>query len=527
MAMSSDSTRIGSPLSIVRGSQVEAAYTEQLIPEYQSNPLVEALPPLWAMEDVERMLSYFPNYDPGQRQLPDEIRLRLLENAREFFIPQGVHYEIHLSISNMLRRGYIDRNPAERGMWPRQAAKMEELRYRLQSRAFLGSKARGLCIVGLSGVGKTTAVENILSLYPQVITHTSYKGQDLILKQLVWVKLHCPSDGSLKGLCLNYLEEVDDILGTNYVSFYGVKRRSIDELLLIMGRVASNHFQGVIVFDEIQDLSDAKSGGAVRMLNFFVQMENILGIPFVLIATPKARALLSGEFRQARRISEQGDIFWRRMSMTTGRSRSKGRPDVDPDWNDFVRAMWRYWYLKKDHQLPKYLLADPVIKTLYDASKGITALVVTIFFLAQRRAIISQIEDLTKNVIESTVHDNQYFVSQVLAQLKEEPQGSRDHGSASDLERPGCQVRRTAAKTDRGDEEEKGQDDTRSPKGRVEETSYTTSPSVKSGKGHNPPKPAATAETLDFRSLKTRLASEGSPNLSDVDSCFGSIEEFT
>jgi AAA domain len=309
MPKKNDPLRKTAPLSVIRGEQVKATYLEQLIPEYKGNPLLEALPPLWTIEEVTQMLSHYPHYDQDQTKLADEVRLHLLENAREFFIPQGIHYEIHLSISNMLRRGYIDRNPVKLGMWIDQRSKINQLENRLQRRPFLRSKARGLCIVGIGGVGKSTAVENILSLYPQVITHTSYKGQDLILKQLVWVKLQCPSDGSLKSLCINYIEEVDDILGTNYIQRYGVRSRNADQLLLIMARIASIHFLGLIVFDEIQDLSEAKSGGATRMLNFFVQLENTLGIPFVLIGTPKAKALLSGEFRQARRISEQGDIY--------------------------------------------------------------------------------------------------------------------------------------------------------------------------------------------------------------------------
>jgi AAA domain len=427
------------PLSVIRGEQVNATYSEQMIPEYQGNPLIESLPPLWTMEEVERMLSYFPPYNPQQTKLADEVRIHLLENAREFFIPQGIHYEIHLSISNMLRRGYIDRNPVKPGLWAAQGSKVKQLENRMQRRAFLRSKARGLCIVGLGGVGKSTAVENILSLYPQVITHTSYKGQDLILKQLVWVKLQCPSDGSLRGLCINYLEEVDDILGTNYIRYYGVGRRNVDELLLIMARVASNHFLGVIVFDEIQDLSEAKSGGATRMLNFFVQLENTLGIPFILIGTPKAKALFSGEFRQARRISEQGDIYWRPMREIAEKEKSDAPNAIDPDWNAFVRAMWRYWYLRKPHLLADPLLEDQVVRELYQVSKGITALVVTIFFLAQRRAITSGVEILTKSVIRSAVKDNQYFVDQMLSHLGEEQQSKRFPRVISDLDRSAWQ----------------------------------------------------------------------------------------
>ncbi len=511
------------PLSVIRGEQVNATYLEQLIPEYQGNPLIEALPPLWTMEEVEQMLSYFPPYEPKQITVANEVRLHLLENAREFFIPQGIHYEIHLSISNMLRRGYLDRNPVRLGMWAGQDSKVKELESRLQRRTFLRSKARGLCIVGLGGVGKSTAVENILSLYPQVITHTSYGGQDLILKQLVWVKLQCPSDGSLKGLCINYLQEVDDILGTNYIRHYGVGRRNADELLLIMARVASNHFLGLIVFDEIQDLSEAKSGGATRMLNFFVQLENTLGIPFVLIGTPKAKALLSGEFRQARRISEQGDIYWRPMREIAEKEKSNAPNVIDPDWNVFVRAMWRYWYLRKLHTLPKDLLEDEVIQELYKLSKGITALVVTIFFLAQRRAITGREETLTKSVLRSAVKDNQYFVDQILRRLGEEQQNKRSPRTISDIERSAWQWPQTISVNPKKSEPTQEAPDDRSrqafPATKNRETSTRKA-------GSNDKKSKPTFKDGDFRALSAKSEQEKPDTQSTDEDPFGSPDEF-
>jgi hypothetical protein len=416
---SSNPAIFDSPLSVIRGEQVNADYQKQCVPEFEGNPLLEALPPFVTHQELEERLSYFPKYDSKQRQMSEEIRLHLLENARELFIPQAIHYEIHLSISNMLRRGYIDRNPATRGAPVAQREKMRTFVGGLQQRAFLRSRARGVCVVGVGGLGKSTAIERILSLYPQVISHSSHKGENLILKQLVWVKLQCPGDGSLRALCKSFLVEVDDLLGTNYYVNFRAAHMTKDDLLVAMARVASNHYLGVVFFDEIQDLSEAKSGGAAQMLNFFVQMENILGIPFGLIGTPKARLLFAGEFRQARRVSEQGDFFWHPMRETEDDEKNDTSRKADPEWETFVRAIWKYWYLRKEHSLPTNILEDDAVRRLYECSKGIPAVVVTIFLLAQRRAITSGKEDITKAIINSTVKDCQYFVSRIFDSLRE------------------------------------------------------------------------------------------------------------
>src|SRR5258706_2808764 len=132
------------PLSVIRGEQVNATYLEQSVPEFQGNPLLEALPPFLTHAEVEERLSYFPAYDRNQRELSEEIRLHLLENSRELFIPQAIHYEIHLSISNMLRRGYIDRNPVTQGASATHRANVATFADRIQRRAFLRSRAMGL-----------------------------------------------------------------------------------------------------------------------------------------------------------------------------------------------------------------------------------------------------------------------------------------------------------------------------------------------------------------------------------------------
>lgn len=284
--------------------------------------------------------------------------------------------------------------------------------------------------------------------------------------------------------------------------------------------------QGVIVFDEIQDLSEAKSGGATRMLNFFVQLENTLGIPFVLIATPKAKPLLSGEFRQARRISEQGDIYWRPMRQFRQKKKPDERDVVDPDWNDFVRAMWRYWYLRKAHPLPQNLLDEPVIKTLYEQSKGITALVVTIFFLAQRRAIVSSKEDLTDPIVKSVVQDNQYFINQVLNQIKEPPPTKRGHNPVSDLDKSAWQSHQSPPDTQGTIEQQKDCIGRSSPKG-VPGNGETNSSSVKVRKSLKEKEDAPAYEDEDFRSLKTGQADEGLNNSSAINNFFASIDKLS
>src|SRR5258708_630639 len=97
-------TSNSSPRFVKNGRQVMATYLEQEVPDYQGNPLIESLPPIWTPDEVVRRLAHFPPYLDDQRHLPDQIRKHLIESSREFFIPQGIHLGIEERVSCMIRR---------------------------------------------------------------------------------------------------------------------------------------------------------------------------------------------------------------------------------------------------------------------------------------------------------------------------------------------------------------------------------------------------------------------------------------
>ena len=138
--------------------------------------------------------------------------------------------------------------------------------------------AAGFTIIGMSGVGKTSAVTNVLALYPQVIEHIKYKDFTIVLKQAVWLKIDCPHDGSVKGLCMEFFEAIDRAMGTNYFEPHGKRSNTIDIMMIRMAQIARLHCLGVLVIDEIQHLNTATGGGKEKMLNFFVTLVNTIGV---------------------------------------------------------------------------------------------------------------------------------------------------------------------------------------------------------------------------------------------------------
>lgn len=382
---------------VEKGKVVEADYSDTEITFYQRNPLIEALPPILSEDQVTDRLCFYPHYDPDQRLAPPHIRFHTIQAALRFFAVLPVHLDLEQRFSRMIRGGYIARNPALSTVFPTIQGQVESVD---DLTRYPRSTAHGFTILGISGVGKTRGVEAVLSLYPQVIVHSRYRNLNFAHMQIAWLKLDCPFDGSIKGLCLNLFQAIDDLLGTRYYELYAGARRTVDELLPRLTRIAALHSLGALIIDEVQHLSEAKSGGSKRMLNFFVQLRNVLGLPVVLVGTYKALSLFTGEFRQTRRGSGQGDLVWDRMRS-------------DSVWQLFIESLWRYQYVR--NRIP---LSPELNQTLYDVTQGITDFAVKIFMMAQIRAITIGTETITENIIRSVAEDSLRMAYPILNALR-------------------------------------------------------------------------------------------------------------
>lgn len=379
---------------------VEANYKEQLVKEYEGNPFIEALPPIFDKREVINKIAYYPQFDVREREYQSHLRLHLIQKLFTYFQPLPAHLDLESRISRILRMGYAMRNP----LTPKYVMELNDgYRDILNEKITLNNEnnyvttSSGFSLIGVSGMGKSTVLSKILNTMPQVILHSNYKQKPFCMTQLTYLKLDCPFDGSLKALCLEYFSSVDRILSTNYFEKYSMARLSANAMLPIINQISRNLGMGLLVVDEIQNLSLAKSGGSEKMLNYFVSLIN-LSLPVILIGTPKAMPILQGEFRQARR--GQGDFVWDRLKK-------------DDQWNLLIEGLWDYQWVKK----PQALTAE-INDILYDESQGIIDIAVKLFFMAQVRAISSRKETITSALIRKVAEENLKLVRPMLQSLK-------------------------------------------------------------------------------------------------------------
>jgi hypothetical protein len=384
---------------------VIANYVDPGLEEYRGNPLIEALPKIWEDDiDLAKSLVSRPTHSQADLVLPPPIRMHAIARILNggFFHPLPSHLNLEKKLSLMIRTGYIKRNPALN-----QDKQLLQENY-LRSQGKQGSiklfpttdrAVDSTRLIGCSGSGKTTAVKKVLSTYPQLIEHPKYN----MLQQLTYVIAECPYNGSVASLCSNFFHAVDSVLGTTYHRRYTQQVRIGEKTLLqAMTQMAIEHSIGVLVIDEIQHLQDTKDNRD-ELLNFFTELTNTIGIPILLIGTPKASGI-SKDLRGARRLIGFGSMEW-------------GISKTDNDmmlWRGFLKRLWRFQWVQKRSKEP----SEDIIEHLFILSQGIIDITIKLFVIAQIRAIVSKAEELTIPLFDTVYAEEMKSVHPMLDALR-------------------------------------------------------------------------------------------------------------
>lgn len=388
---------------ILNGSiAVEAKYTEQVISDYRRNPLIEALPNLLSPHEVIEKIAVYPEYYRSERQVESHYRIHMIDRLFQVFQPLPMNLELENKISRALRQGYISRNPFDNKL----AQGFYKDYYSKHSIGLINkdrfySSSLGFTLIGISGIGKTSSLQRILNLYPSVIVHSEYKGCPFSMYQVVYLKLECPHDGSIKGLLYEFFSEIDRLLGTNYHEKVIRAKSTVDAMMTIMNQVVRNCSLGLLIIDEIQHLSMAKSGGSEKMLNFFVNLVNNVGVPVILVGTPGALKVLQLDFRQARRGSGSGgDII-------------NDRLQKDKVWDLLINSVWHYQWTRTETPL-----TNELSDVMYEETQGIPDLVKKVYAIAQAYVINTGKEEITPQIIRKVAKENLKLVQPMITALK-------------------------------------------------------------------------------------------------------------
>lgn len=268
--------------------------TINAIAAYRDNPLVEACGPILSQEDLFNKLSYLPELPHGILNVPFHVRRHMLPDLWNLHIPTQVGVDVAAVISEMIMRGYSRCRPGTPEFFRRFYKDPLPVLYPMAA-----------SVVGISGVGKTAAIDRALRVFQQHVVHEKFPGFVSSVSQLIWLKIDAPPSGKLVDLAENLMIALDIALGTDHFVKTRSKsnKRGSDMFNEWLG-VANKYSLGIIVIDEIQNLfklapvkvrrgrQDAFSSRyELRLvedeaLKLFLSITNNWGIPVMFSGTP-------------------------------------------------------------------------------------------------------------------------------------------------------------------------------------------------------------------------------------------------
>ncbi|EKS70385.1 MULTISPECIES: ATP-binding protein [Caballeronia] len=368
---------------------VEAQYTPQRIPRYRGNPLIEALPPSVDDDTLIDRIMVAPDFDAEQRDWETHERLQMVAGLSSFLRPMERHVQLARAFDTLIRSGYVGRRPSsvehvhvfQNLYQAMQAGRAFHAPYLPPTEEQLSSR-----VIGMSGTGKTTAIRRIFSWYPPVIHHEKWHCY-----QIPYLHIEAPHDGlSTKGLAASILRKIDQLVpDADYFGMHVNNHRSSGELLLNhAARAMHDHFVGVLVVDEIQNLRNAGTSKQTLM-SALVTASNELGVPIVFVGTHKASELLGLDFRQGRRSAGHGFPTWSTFQ-------SSGDLSNPGEWEDFLLELFEYQWIKTP-----VTLTQGLSKTMLACSQAVPDIAIKLFACAQWRAMLDRSETFTAATITS------------------------------------------------------------------------------------------------------------------------------
>lgn len=363
-----------------------------------NNPLIEALPPMLSGQELIHALACIPSYRESDRNRNAVERLQLLSCLYDFYQPMPMTLDLYCEVYNALQHCYGQYTPVK------EATALQAGYSAMGGTAASVGGGNSFSVIGVSGLGKSTALQRVLSLFPQIIEHQRYQGKMFFCHQIPYLVVQTPHDASIKALILDIYLQLDSLLGTSYQRDALSKRLSVDVLVSQLNQIVRINHIGLLVIDELQNIAYRKGDGGIRFLNFLVHLINGTGVSVCMVGTPRVLQVLQQEFRSARRTT--GLIY--------------DRLENGAEFSLLLRGLWHYQYTR--HSTP---LTPELQNWLYRKTQGVPDILVKLLYNAQKQCILDSSERLELSVFENALSKNLGMVSDYMAELAAKPAQSK------------------------------------------------------------------------------------------------------
>lgn len=342
------------------------------------NPFLAAMPEMLSQQEFSSGVRSTPQLPHTLPQMTSEERRQALPMLASLFFPMNYMYAIYDQLYRAITVTYTTRTVLE-GIRQTNALFCSTDLQSYATQADTGS------ILGVPGIGKTSTIRRCLSTMPQVIEHVEYQGQPFYCKQVLYLRIECPSDCSVKTLALNLVAALDQAIGSDYLhqltSLRSVAASAVATQVKIL---CMTHHVGLILVDEIQNaVVTARRNRQVKpLIKFLVELTNDTCTGVYFVGTPLAEELFTAEEHLKRR--------------TRGIRLLPLKPDGV--YREFLAQLWPYQLTPQAAPL-----TDKLANKLYDYSGGIPAYIIKIFMESQAQALLQGRSSLDEKVMQRAI----------------------------------------------------------------------------------------------------------------------------
>ena len=338
------------------------------------------IPKMLTGDELIAALTYLPPYDDSIREKDTATRLNALSCLFDLYIPSQMSVEIYSKLYLSLIRSISKKRT-------KTAIQQNYITYNNPGNGIIGG-SDSYTIIGCSGIGKSSAINRAISLIGDKVIETTEPYSKLI----PFLNVQCPFDASVKGLLLEILRKVDDIIGTTYyVHALRSRTATTDMLINAVCHIGLQHI-GVLIVDECQNVVNSKNGK--NLVGMLTQLINSSGISICLVGTPECTVFFEQAFQLARRsVGLCYNAF-----------------DLDDYFCRFCATVFSYQYVRE-----KTEISPQIIEWLYEHSgNGNVSIIVSLIYNAMEIAILTgseilNIESLMKSYTERIAMLHKYI----------------------------------------------------------------------------------------------------------------------
>ena len=369
-----------------------ATYRDLPFPELNGNIFARALVAPRSYEAWEEILGTGnPPFSPSERTLPNHIRAILVRRLWRYYEPLERHCALAMDIDALLAWTYLGRNPLAPSF-------IEHLQksYDAIQRTGIGSlpaehnrPIEGIVLLAAGGSGKTVTVLKVLAQYPQRLLHAEYGRY-----QVVHMCVDFPVRVSANELVVALYDKLRALAPAGMMPpLTQLERANVMRVLAKFAHFALQLGVGLIVIDELQNISPESSGGAEIVVNAVQELVNLVRIPIIFVGTLEAMNVLGLNVRSARRASASGDCIWDRLPRSSGRVDSNGKP-FKSEFEFVLEGLCLRQLIRKPVEP-----TPEIAEAFYEETQGIIALLVMLFMLVEIEAIRDGSETITPEFI--------------------------------------------------------------------------------------------------------------------------------